>query len=99
MRAPTNVGRGHGAPFPALPARAGQGLARFLASSRARGGHFGEHCSEAPMSSTTTVNETSRRLSVPLQGTVRCVQARARLVRALYERLDRLDKVRPVRAL
>ncbi|MER5996094.1 hypothetical protein [Streptomyces viridosporus] len=26
----------------------------------------------------------------PIQGTARCVQNRARLVRALYERLDRL---------
>ncbi|MFG2895216.1 restriction endonuclease [Streptomyces sp. NPDC048248] len=35
--------------------------------------------------------EAQRRLSVPAKGTLRCVQERARLVRALYERLDRLD--------
>lgn len=34
--------------------------------------------------------EADRRLSVSVEGTVRCVQGRARLVRALYERLDRL---------
>ncbi|WP_329171283.1 restriction endonuclease [Streptomyces sp. NBC_01477] len=34
--------------------------------------------------------EAEGRLSVALEGTVRCVQDRARLVRALYERLDRL---------
>ncbi|MEU6400713.1 DUF6415 family natural product biosynthesis protein [Streptomyces cinnamoneus] len=45
--------------------------------------------------------EAERRLSAALQGTVRCAQGRARLVRALYERLDRLAETaaRPVRAL
>ena len=42
--------------------------------------------------------EADRRLSTGLQGTVRCVQGRARLVRALYERLDRLADIAPVRA-
>lgn len=37
------------------------------------------------------LGETEGRLSVPLEGTVRCVQNRTRLVRALYERLDRLE--------
>ncbi|MFH8753910.1 restriction endonuclease [Streptomyces rimosus] len=37
--------------------------------------------------------EADRRLSVPSQATVRCAQNRARLVRALYERLDRLTEV------
>ncbi|MFJ4343262.1 DUF6415 family natural product biosynthesis protein [Streptomyces sp. NPDC088915] len=36
------------------------------------------------------LREAQGRLSVPIEGTVRCVQNRARLVRALYERLDRL---------
>ena len=36
--------------------------------------------------------EAERRLSVPSKGTVRCVQERARLVRALYERHDRLEE-------
>jgi hypothetical protein len=34
--------------------------------------------------------EAEVRLSATLEGAVRCVQDRARLVRALYERLDRL---------
>ncbi|TXS80555.1 DUF6415 family natural product biosynthesis protein [Streptomyces sp. sk2.1] len=37
------------------------------------------------------LREADRRLSVPPKGTIRCVQNRARLVRALYERLDRLE--------
>ncbi|MET9984746.1 DUF6415 family natural product biosynthesis protein [Streptomyces rochei] len=37
------------------------------------------------------LREAEGRLSVPIEGTARCVQNRARLVRALYERLDRLD--------
>lgn len=37
------------------------------------------------------LQEAERRLSATLEGTVRCVQNRARLVRALYERLDRLE--------
>ncbi|MGW1305723.1 DUF6415 family natural product biosynthesis protein [Streptomyces sp. NPDC002514] len=37
------------------------------------------------------LREAEGRLSVTLEGTVRCVQNRARLVRALYERLDRLE--------
>ncbi|MEV7471419.1 restriction endonuclease [Streptomyces kronopolitis] len=39
--------------------------------------------------------EANRRLSMPAQGTVTCCQNRARLVRALYERLDRVDRVAP----
>ncbi|MEU9536952.1 DUF6415 family natural product biosynthesis protein [Streptomyces sp. NPDC048213] len=37
------------------------------------------------------LREAEGRLSAPLEGTVYCVQNRARLVRALYERLDRLE--------
>ncbi|WP_333743611.1 DUF6415 family natural product biosynthesis protein [Streptomyces ardesiacus] len=37
------------------------------------------------------LREAEGRLAVSIEGTVRCVQNRARLVRALYERLDRLD--------
>ncbi|GHB75670.1 hypothetical protein GCM10010377_77620 [Streptomyces viridiviolaceus] len=37
------------------------------------------------------LREAEGRLSTTIEGTVRCVQNRARLVRALYERLDRLD--------
>ncbi|MFE1775989.1 hypothetical protein [Streptomyces sp. NPDC059008] len=46
--------------------------------------------------------EAERRLSVRLEGTVRCVQGCARLTRALYNRLDRLAGAAPqppVRAL
>ena len=38
------------------------------------------------------LREADGRLSAPLQGTARCVQNRARLVRALYTRLDRLTE-------
>lgn len=41
------------------------------------------------------LEEADRRLSVPPEGTARCAQNRARLVRALYERLDRLVGVTP----
>ncbi|MEV8103998.1 DUF6415 family natural product biosynthesis protein [Streptomyces sp. NPDC088135] len=37
------------------------------------------------------LREAEVRLSATLEGTVHCVQNRARLVRALYERLDRLE--------
>ncbi|MGG7568936.1 restriction endonuclease [Streptomyces sirii] len=43
--------------------------------------------------------EAERRLSVRLEGTVRCVQGRARLVRVLYDRLDRLASIPPHRPL
>ncbi|MFG2394989.1 DUF6415 family natural product biosynthesis protein [Streptomyces lavendulae] len=46
------------------------------------------------------LEEADRHLSVPPEDTARCAQNRARLVRALYERLDRLvgaDR-EPVRA-
>ncbi|MEV5516274.1 DUF6415 family natural product biosynthesis protein [Streptomyces flaveolus] len=45
------------------------------------------------------LREAEGRLSVPIEGTVRCVQNRARLVRALYERLDRLDAAAVTRAV
>ncbi|MBM7054108.1 restriction endonuclease [Streptomyces durocortorensis] len=41
------------------------------------------------------LDEADRRLAVRVEGTVRCVQGRARLVRALYERLDRLVGAAP----
>ncbi|MCY0954655.1 restriction endonuclease [Streptomyces sp. H27-S2] len=37
------------------------------------------------------LRETEGRLSATLEGTVHCAQNRARLVRARYERLDRLE--------
>ncbi|MCX4400037.1 restriction endonuclease (plasmid) [Streptomyces sp. NBC_00053] len=42
------------------------------------------------------LEEAERRLASPLEGTARCAQDRARLVRTLYERLDRLTKTFPV---
>lgn len=46
------------------------------------------------------LTEAEHRLAAGLQATVRCAQGRARLVRALYEQLDRLTEAepRPVRA-
>ncbi|MFF9569986.1 DUF6415 family natural product biosynthesis protein [Streptomyces sp. NPDC014685] len=38
------------------------------------------------------LREADGRLSAPLKGTARCVQSRARLVQALYSRLDRLTE-------
>ncbi|MFH8873210.1 DUF6415 family natural product biosynthesis protein [Streptomyces griseus] len=44
------------------------------------------------------LREAARRLSQPIQGTAHCAQSRARLVRALYARLDRLAEPLPVTA-
>ncbi|MEU2076601.1 restriction endonuclease [Streptomyces sp. NPDC013489] len=41
------------------------------------------------------LDETERRLSQPPRGTLHCAQHRARLVRGLYERLDRLEAAAP----
>jgi hypothetical protein len=41
------------------------------------------------------LGEAERRLRVVAQGTAACVQDRAQLVRALYERLDRLTETSP----
>ncbi|WP_406500233.1 DUF6415 family natural product biosynthesis protein [Streptomyces sp. NBC_00846] len=41
------------------------------------------------------LREADGRLSAPLEGTARCAQNRARLVRALYTRLDRLREPVP----
>jgi hypothetical protein len=41
------------------------------------------------------LREGDGRLSAPLEGTARCAQNRARLVRALYTRLDRLTEPLP----
>jgi HEPN domain-containing protein len=45
------------------------------------------------------LREAEGRLSAPIEGTVRCVQNRARLVRALYERLDRLEAAPAIRVV
>ncbi|RPK27546.1 hypothetical protein EES37_36630 [Streptomyces sp. ADI91-18] len=41
------------------------------------------------------LREADGRLSAPLKDTARCVQNRARLVRALYTRLDRVTEPLP----
>ncbi|MGW0932913.1 DUF6415 family natural product biosynthesis protein [Streptomyces sp. NPDC002644] len=41
------------------------------------------------------LREAADRLAQPIQGTALCAQSRARLVRALYERLDRLTAGQP----
>ncbi|MFB6814440.1 restriction endonuclease [Streptomyces sp. NPDC056347] len=41
------------------------------------------------------LREADGRLSAPLNGTARCVQNRARIVRSLYTRLDRLTEPAP----
>ncbi|MFE6625193.1 restriction endonuclease [Streptomyces sp. NPDC057740] len=41
------------------------------------------------------LREADGRLAAPLEGTVRCVQNRASLVRSLYTRLDRLTEPAP----
>jgi hypothetical protein len=41
------------------------------------------------------LDEADPYLATPLEGTVHCVQGRARMVRDLYERLDRLTSPRP----
>ncbi|MEU1457187.1 DUF6415 family natural product biosynthesis protein [Streptomyces avermitilis] len=41
------------------------------------------------------LREADGRLAAPLEGTARCVQNRARLVKALYTRLDRLTEPAP----
>ncbi|WP_405691210.1 restriction endonuclease [Streptomyces sp. NBC_01185] len=41
------------------------------------------------------LREATARLTAPIEGTARCAQDRARLVRALYERLDRLAEPFP----
>ncbi|GGN65529.1 hypothetical protein GCM10012285_68440 [Streptomyces kronopolitis] len=44
------------------------------------------------------LGEASRRLPAPVQDSVRCCQNRARLLRALYERLDGLHDAAPAPA-
>ncbi|WP_308036448.1 DUF6415 family natural product biosynthesis protein [Streptomyces sennicomposti] len=42
------------------------------------------------------LEQARKRLGLPLEPTLRCAQGRARLVRDLYARLDRLNTPRPV---
>ncbi|CAG6397616.1 hypothetical protein SCOCK_580042 [Actinacidiphila cocklensis] len=51
----------------------------------------GVRCASRRALADLVLREAEVRLSATLEGTVSCVQDRARLVRALYERLDRLQ--------
>ncbi|MGI5360010.1 restriction endonuclease [Streptomyces sp. CA-252508] len=44
------------------------------------------------------LDDADLRLTAPLEGTARCAQDRARIVRSLYERLDRLTELAPAPA-
>jgi hypothetical protein len=67
------------------------GHARAVASDvRRRAAHLPKDSGPKAIAD-VVLREAEGRLSVPIEGTVRCVQNRARLIRALYECLDRLD--------
>ncbi|MFE5887232.1 restriction endonuclease [Streptomyces hydrogenans] len=71
------------------------GTARAVAADvrRAAGLLSEDHAARALAD--VVLEEAALRLSALPEGTARCVQDRARLVRALYERLDRLVAVAP----
>ncbi|WP_371097646.1 hypothetical protein [Streptomyces sanglieri] len=62
----------------------------------------GEACSSVHLAGNSlaevVLREADGHLSAPLQGTARCAQNRARLVQALYTRLDRLTEPAPATA-
>ncbi|MFI6730740.1 DUF6415 family natural product biosynthesis protein [Streptomyces atratus] len=67
------------------------GHARAIASDvRHRADQLPKESGPRPLAD-VVLREAEGQLSATLEGTVRCVQNRARLVRALSERLDRLD--------
>ncbi|WP_432043467.1 DUF6415 family natural product biosynthesis protein [Streptomyces cadmiisoli] len=67
------------------------GHARAVASDvRRRANHLPKDSGPRALAD-VVLREAEGRLSATMEGTVRCVQNRARLVRALYERLDRLE--------
>ncbi|MFI9082364.1 restriction endonuclease [Streptomyces sioyaensis] len=71
------------------------GHARIVAADlRRRAAGLPEHSKRRALVD-VVLAEADRRLSTPVRGTVACCQNRARLVRALYERLDRLAGVAP----
>ncbi|MFJ4873348.1 restriction endonuclease [Streptomyces sp. NPDC088757] len=73
------------------------GYARALAADVTRHVALPKHDGRSALAD-VILRETNRRLSVPTAGTARCVQNRARLVRALYTRLDRLTEPLPATA-
>ncbi|MFJ4880834.1 DUF6415 family natural product biosynthesis protein [Streptomyces sp. NPDC088745] len=67
------------------------GHARAVTSDvRRRAGQLPEDSGPRALAD-VVLREAEGILSAPIEGTVRCVHHRARLVRALYERLDRLE--------
>ncbi|RSO09258.1 restriction endonuclease [Streptomyces sp. WAC 06783] len=90
-------------PEPVLQPRDYEQIALQLTGhARAVAGDVRRRCATLPRDSEmralteVVLGEAERRLSARPQATVVCVQHLARLVRALYERLDRLDSAAPV---
>ncbi|MFF5435456.1 restriction endonuclease [Streptomyces griseofuscus] len=71
------------------------GAARAVAADVRRAADLLSEDHAARALADVVLEEADRRLSVPAEGTARCAQGRARLVRALYERLDRLVGAAP----
>lgn len=67
------------------------GYARAVASNAGRRADRLPKDSGPKALADVVLRETEGRLAVPIEGTVRCVDNRARLVRSLYECLDRLE--------
>ncbi|WP_369213708.1 restriction endonuclease [Streptomyces flavofungini] len=85
------------APPPTLEPRDYEQIAvRLVDQARALSESLRRHCAQLPRASGTqalteiVLKEAERRLSAPPRATMARVQNLARLVRALYERLDRL---------
>jgi hypothetical protein len=75
------------------------GHARAVAADVRRRAHQLPKASGPRTLADIVLREAEGRLSVPIEGTARCVQNRARLVRALYERLDRLEAAPAIRVV
>lgn len=71
------------------------GTARAVAADVRRAANLLPEDHAARALADVVLEEADRRLSALPEGTARCAQDRARLVRALYERLDRLVAVAP----
>lgn len=71
------------------------GTARAVAADVRRAASLLSEDHAARALADVVLEEAERCLSALPEGTARCVQDRARLVRALYERLDRLVAVAP----
>ncbi|MGI5451436.1 DUF6415 family natural product biosynthesis protein [Streptomyces sp. CA-243310] len=71
------------------------GVARTVAADVHRAADLLPEDHAARALADVVLDEADRRLAAPLEDTARCAQGRAQLVRALYERLDRLASVAP----